>query len=139
MFLTNAVKALLITVPETSKPDSRILFFNAWLLVTLLPSGEDGLNEDDFFAYEVARAIDSGVKLNDAVHSNKDQNYVLSAKQWEQKFEDQRQWLEQTNYLLMSCQVQIKTNEVHMPKYPIGNGETAESVAKPTTAFSTLT
>ena len=29
LFLTNAVKALLITVSETSKPDSRILFFNA--------------------------------------------------------------------------------------------------------------
>ncbi|MER2114550.1 MAG: DNA polymerase III subunit alpha [Solibacillus isronensis] len=85
-------------------------------------------NNEDFFAYEVAQAIHTGVKLNDAVESNKQENHLLTAEQWQQKFHDQQQWLVQMENLLLSCQIEINTNNVYMPKFPVGEGETAENM-----------
>src|SRR5690606_23843246 len=85
-------------------------------------------NDEDFFAYEVAQAIHTGVKLSDAVESNKQENHLLTAEQWQQKFHDQQQWLIQMENLLLSCQIEINTTNVYMPKFPVGEGETVENL-----------
>ncbi|MER2153470.1 MAG: DNA polymerase III subunit alpha [Solibacillus sp.] len=85
-------------------------------------------NDKDFFAYEVAQAIHTGVKLSEAAESNKQGNHLLTAEQWQQKFNDQQQWLVQMENLLLSCQIEINTNNVYMPKFPVGEGETAENL-----------
>lgn len=76
----------------------------------------------------MAQAIHTGVKLSDAVESNKQGNHLLTAEQWQQKFHDQQQWLVQMENLLLSCQIEINTNNVYMPKFPVGEGETAENL-----------
>ncbi|MGN7478095.1 DNA polymerase III subunit alpha [Solibacillus silvestris] len=83
---------------------------------------------EDFFAYEVAQAIDTGVKLNEAPDSSRNENYLLTAEQWRDRFQDRPEWLLQMDNLLMSCRIQIETNEVYMPKFPLQEGETAENM-----------
>lgn len=55
-------------------------------------------------------------------------SYVLSKEEWITRFADQKQWLEQTRALLLSCQVTIANNEVYMPKFPLAPGQTAEAI-----------
>lgn len=87
------------------------------------------LQPEDHFAYEVARAIDSGVKLNEKLQTKKtDFQYVLRAEQWQQLFADQPKWLQQARELLMSCQVTLQQNAVYMPKFPVLAGQTAEQL-----------
>ncbi|MBD8032302.1 MULTISPECIES: DNA polymerase III subunit alpha [Solibacillus] len=86
------------------------------------------LKEEDFFSYEVAQAIETGVKLNEAAINNKQESYVLTAEQWQGKFQDEPQWLLQMESLLMSCQVQLTTNDVYMPRFPLQKGDTAEKI-----------
>lgn len=87
------------------------------------------LKEEDFFSYEVAQAIENGVKLSDSVENMTLRgSYVLSKEEWITRFADQKQWLEQTRALLLSCQVTIANNEVYMPKFPLAPGQTAEAI-----------
>ena len=84
--------------------------------------------EQDVFAYEVAQAIESGVKLNDRTYEEQHDGYVLSATEWQTRFLDQPNWLKTAEQLLASCQVEISLNDVYMPKFPVQPGETAEQL-----------
>lgn len=87
------------------------------------------LNKDDFFSYEVAQAIESGVKLSESLPNPQvSAGYVLTKTEWEERFSDRAEWLQQTRTLLLDCQVTLETNEVYMPKFPLQEGQTAEKV-----------
>lgn len=88
----------------------------------------DYMYEQDAFAYQVAQAIESGIKLNEQQYESQQNGYVLTAQQWLERFKDQPQWLENTERLLASCQVDIHLNEVYMPKFPLNPGENAAQV-----------
>lgn len=87
------------------------------------------LKQEDFFAYTVARSIDTGIKLNEqTIHKEEEQYYVPSKVEWEQWFFDHPEWLLQMNALLKSCQIEIETDQHYMPNYPVKVGETAEQL-----------
>jgi DNA polymerase-3 subunit alpha len=75
----------------------------------------------DAFAYEVAQAIANGVKLNDS-HRQKplhEHHYLPTREQWIEWFADHPEWLQQAEQSLQSCHVEIVTNHLHMPKFPV--------------------
>ena len=85
------------------------------------------LHEEDYFAYEVATAIDRGVKLHETVQLNKKKNhYVYTAKEWDHLYHDVPHYLQTTKDMLLSCNVDVDMSIVHMPKFPLNEGETAE-------------
>ena len=88
------------------------------------------MQEEDYFAYEVATAIDRGVKLNETVQTvqlnKKKDHYLLTEDQWNRLYEDAPHYLQATRDMLLSCQVDLDVSIVHMPKYPLNEGETAE-------------
>lgn len=86
------------------------------------------LAKDDHFAYEVARAIDTGVKERLTAHLKLKHRYVLTQDEWQQFFADRPDWLKQTEQVLMSCHVTLEQHETLMPKFPVSNGQTAEQL-----------
>ncbi len=89
------------------------------------------LKKEDYFSYEVAQAIETGIKLSEAVHYEPlQESYVLTNEEWLTRFSNKIEWLEQTEILLLSCQVTIDMDQVYMPKFPLEQGKTAEQVLK---------
>ncbi len=86
------------------------------------------MSEEDHFAFEVAKAIDSGVKLSESIQMEHVNQYIPTASQWHQWYVDQPQWLEESRKLLLSCRVELTNNVHYMPKYPLKEGQTAERV-----------
>ena len=85
------------------------------------------LKQEDHFSYEVAQAIDTGVKLSESMQQGAAQDcYVLTKDEWSSRFAQKEQWLQQAKTLLLSCQVTIETDAVYMPKFPLEQGQTAE-------------
>ncbi|MER2191065.1 MAG: DNA polymerase III subunit alpha [Solibacillus sp.] len=85
------------------------------------------LHAEDQFAYEVARAIDSGVKLHErGIVRHMEDRFVLSARAWQNRFHDVPQWLDNAKNMLLSCRVSLPKNVVHMSKFPVPTGMTAE-------------
>ncbi|QBP40666.1 DNA polymerase III subunit alpha [Paenisporosarcina antarctica] len=79
------------------------------------------ISSKDAFAYEVAQAIASGTKLNDAHRQkpNHEHYYLPTGQQWSEWFSDHPEWLETTEFILQSCHVELVTNQLHMPKFPV--------------------
>lgn len=86
--------------------------------------------EQDAFAYEVAQSIETGVKLHDRNYEQQHDHYVLTAQEWQQRFNDQQNWLDAAETLLLSCHVEISLHDVYMPKFPLMEGQTAADVLK---------
>ena len=87
------------------------------------------LHPEDHFAYEVARAIDTGVKLGESLQGNKSKHqFVPTAEAFYALFKGREQWLENTRALLLSCHVDLSFGQTFMPKFPLAEGETAEQV-----------
>lgn len=85
------------------------------------------LQQQDHFAYEVARAIDSGIKISDALpHSHAASQYVPTLQALNELYADRSDWLQTTNDLLNSCHVKIESKGKLMPKYPLVAGRTAD-------------
>lgn len=85
------------------------------------------MQEQDHFAYEVARAIDTGIKLGESLHRHKTKHqYVPTAERLHELYEEE--WLEHTRQVLLSCQVEMDSNRVYLPKYPVAQGQTASQV-----------
>ena len=79
------------------------------------------LEPKDAFAYEVAQAIANGEKLQDShrrrpLHEN---FYMPTREHWIEWFSDHPEWLEESEKLLHSCHVELITNQLHMPKFPL--------------------
>ncbi|ATP41438.1 DNA polymerase III subunit alpha [Solibacillus sp. R5-41] len=87
------------------------------------------LRREDYFAFEVAQAIETGRKLDESTHNEElKDNYVLSKNEWEQRFGDKPEWLQATRDLLVSCHVEVESDAVHMPKFPLAPNQTAEQL-----------
>lgn len=85
------------------------------------------LHEEDQFAYEVARAIDDGVKLHErGIVRHMEDRFVLSADAWQMRFHDEPKWLDNAQKMLLGCQVELPNGIVHMPKFPVPAHTTAE-------------
>nr|WP_232337038.1 DNA polymerase III subunit alpha [Lysinibacillus timonensis] len=87
------------------------------------------MNKDDHFAYTVAQAIETGVKLSEQKGDNyTEHQYVPTAIQWKQWFNDHPEWIETSNQLLLNCHVELDHGQVYMPKFPLPEGISAEEV-----------
>ena len=87
------------------------------------------LRPEDHFAFEVARAIDTGEKLTGTMLSVNLQSYFApTEEEWRSWFADHPEWLEASATMLASCTAEIPEMHVQMPKFPVPTGETAESL-----------
>ncbi len=87
------------------------------------------MKKEDHFSFEVAQAIATGVKLNERVQPiQKEEQYVPTAAEWKEWFQDHPEWLELSEQLLLSCNVEIKNERTYMPKFPLPEGVSAEDV-----------
>ena len=90
------------------------------------------LNASDAFAYEVAQAIANGSKLQDR-HRQKpvhEHFYLPTRQQWIEWFADHPEWLAESEKLLVSCHVELTTNLLHMPKFPLPEDVFIEDVLR---------
>lgn len=87
------------------------------------------MTKDEHFSYEVARAIDSGVKLSEITYTNNTEHqYTPTEEQWLKWFHDQPEWINESKKLLHSCHVEIEQHQHFMPKFPLQDGKTAEQL-----------
>ncbi|MGB2992652.1 MAG: DNA polymerase III subunit alpha [Paenisporosarcina sp.] len=86
----------------------------------------------DAFAYEVAQAIANGVKLNDVNRQKPlhEHHYLPTREQWIEWFADHPEWLQQTEQSLNSCHVDLVTNQLHMPKFPVTDNVLTKDVLR---------
>ncbi|KGR83238.1 DNA polymerase III subunit alpha [Lysinibacillus odysseyi] len=87
------------------------------------------LRPEDHFSYEVARAIETGVKLGESLHGNKTKHqFVPTAEEFTTLFAGREEWMNNTRELLLGCQVDLTFGQTFMPKFPVEEGKTAEDV-----------
>ncbi|MEK9199104.1 DNA polymerase III subunit alpha [Ureibacillus sp. FSL E2-3493] len=86
------------------------------------------MNREDYFAYKVARAIETGVKLNESTQIEQENQYMPTAMEWREWFKDTPQWLEESRQFLLNCQVELTKDQYFMPKFPLQQGQRAEDV-----------
>lgn len=87
------------------------------------------LRPEDHFAFEVARAIDTGEKCTDIEESAHLHGYfVPTVDEWSSWFVDCPEWLEASAAMLAGCTAKIPNMPVQMPKFPVPVGETAEKL-----------
>ncbi|MBD8026237.1 DNA polymerase III subunit alpha [Ureibacillus sp. Re31] len=86
------------------------------------------MNREDYFAYKVARAIETGVKLNENIEREQENQYMPTAIEWQEWFKDKPQWLEESRQFLLNCQVELTNDQYFMPKFPLQQGQRAEDV-----------
>ncbi|KGR76779.1 DNA polymerase III subunit alpha [Ureibacillus sinduriensis] len=86
------------------------------------------LYREDHFAYKVARAIETGVKLNEAIHSPHENKFVPTAAEWQDWYQDQPQLLENSRHFLLNCRVDLSYDQHFMPKFPLESGQTSATV-----------
>jgi DNA polymerase III subunit alpha len=84
------------------------------------------LHGEDAFAYRVARLIDEGGKLSENDLANLPEAELTMPEELLGRFADHPEWLEATAGLLMSCSNTIPESERLMPKFPVGEGGTAD-------------
>jgi len=88
------------------------------------------LNREDHFAYKVARAIETGVKLSEGIHTDREHQYIPRADEWENWYQDKPFLLENTTQFMLSCQVDLKHEHHFMPKFPLQPNQTSETVLR---------
>lgn len=90
------------------------------------------IKPENAFSYEVAQAISQGVKLQDSsrVKPQHEHYYLPTSEQWQDWFSDHPEWLQAANNMLHSCQVNLDTTQLHMPKFPIENDIRIEDYLK---------
>lgn len=87
------------------------------------------LRPEDHFAYEVARAIDTGGKLNEGMYTAASKGLFAPTKEeWQTWFVDRPEWLAKSASMLGSCTAKIPEMTTQMPKFPVPTGETAEQL-----------
>lgn len=79
------------------------------------------LREADAFAYEVASAIEQGLKINDPERKKPEHTkaYVPNAEEFKSWFEDHPEWLAETENLLLGCHVTIALHQQLLPRFPL--------------------
>ena len=85
--------------------------------------------QQDHFAFEVAQAIDDGIKLGDVIRTERtDGQYLMPRAEMAALYADRPEWLAQAADVLQSCLVDLQQNEVFMPKFPVAAGDSAEAM-----------
>jgi len=86
------------------------------------------------FSFEVAQAISQGLKLQDStrVKPRHEHYYLPTSTQWMDWFSDHHDWLKASAVMLNSCQVNITTDQMHMPKFHVEGNITTEDYLKET-------
>lgn len=81
------------------------------------------INKEDAFAYEVLQAIDNGEKI---VSYQKTQplKQLPTPQEMTVLFKDKPLWLQHSQDILNSCNVEFEEYQAHMPDYPLINKET---------------
>lgn len=84
------------------------------------------VKEEDAFTYEVAKAISLGSKLadQDKLTFRESKQFLPSEQNYCEWFEDHPEWLQATEEMLLSCQVELNYDRFYMPKFPVPEGET---------------
>lgn len=79
------------------------------------------IEKEDAFAYEVLNAMDQSLKMNDHTRLKPSINslHLLSSEEWSEWFSDVPSWIENTEFVLNSCNVSIEKSASIMPKYPL--------------------
>lgn len=80
----------------------------------------------DAFAYRVARLIEEGEKLSENSLADLPDSELPTSDELTSRFGDCPEWLEATAELLMSCNDTIPHAERLMPRFPLGENETAD-------------
>lgn len=87
------------------------------------------LRPEDHFGYAVARAIDTGEKLNEGMNTADSRGkFAPTAEEWQTWFLDRPEWLEKSANMLMSCTAEIPESRTQMPKFPVPADETVEGL-----------
>ncbi|MEK4084824.1 DNA polymerase III subunit alpha [Psychrobacillus sp. FSL K6-1415] len=79
------------------------------------------IEKEDAFAYEVLNAMDQSLKMNDHARLKPSINslHLLSSEEWGEWFSDVPSWIENTEFMLNSCNLSIEKSASIMPKYPL--------------------
>ncbi|RKQ20048.1 DNA polymerase III subunit alpha [Ureibacillus endophyticus] len=85
------------------------------------------LQPEEYFPYQVARAIETGVKLSEGIHNYQENHFTPTKNQWEAWFQDKLDWLEESKRVMLSCQVELTNQGHYMPKYPLPDDKNAET------------
>jgi DNA polymerase-3 subunit alpha len=83
------------------------------------------LQKEDVFVYEFLRSIKQGTKLESIPKESPD--YLRTAGEMVQMFEDIPDALENTIKISNQCHVEIEFNQSALPSYPVPEGEKADS------------
>ena len=86
------------------------------------------MHREDYFVYKVARAIETGIKLNEALPNGEENQYVPTAKEWQEWYQDCPHLIEESRQMLLSCQIEPTNDTYFMPKFPVNEGESAEKL-----------
>ena len=85
------------------------------------------LRPEDHFAYEVARAIETGEKLNEGMYTADAKGlFAPTTEEWQTWFVDRPEWLAKSASMLGRCTAKMPEVSMQMPKFPVPPGETAE-------------
>ena len=130
IFEQNVYIGLERTLHRQNEDEPMVLALSEQINVPIMAIHENlFMQQEDYFSYEVATAIDRGVKLHESVQlEKKKEHYVYTAKQLESLYADAPQYLQVAKDVLLKCHVDLDISIVHMPKYPVDNGMTAEMV-----------
>ncbi len=88
------------------------------------------LNEEDSFSHECLMAIKNGEKLQDGTHERlpSDQYYLKTPQEMTELFSRIPDALENTLKIAEACNVMIELKKTKLPKYPTGNGMSADAM-----------
>ena len=87
------------------------------------------LNKEDAPAQEVKLCISTGSTLDDPAHFRFSNNefYMKTREEMEKLFPDHIEALDTTLEIADKCNVEISFNDRHLPRFPVPEGETAET------------
>ncbi|MHC0037378.1 DNA polymerase III subunit alpha [Pseudoneobacillus sp. C159] len=88
------------------------------------------LEQEDALAHECLLAIKNGEKLQDDHHEklDSDQYYFKSSQEMVKLFSEYPNALENSLKIAEQCNVLLSLNEKHLPKFPTGEGYTADNL-----------
>ncbi|WP_397539603.1 DNA polymerase III subunit alpha [Rummeliibacillus pycnus] len=86
--------------------------------------------EEHAFTFEVAKAISTGVKMADQekLTLRESKQFLPTRQNYKEWFDDHPEWLQATEEILLSCQVELDYDRFYMPKFPLPEGETAAGI-----------
>lgn len=82
------------------------------------------VKEEQAFSFEVAKAISNGVKIADQekITFRESKQFIPTIQDYNDWFHDHPEWLQATEEMLLSCQVELEYDHFYMPKFPLPEG-----------------